>query len=73
MLRFLDATGLTDVYHTRWFVGLMLLVSLSIVAASVARFPNAWRYFARPTRVPTRASAECYPQGTSPSPMRKKD
>ncbi len=29
MLRFLDATGLTDVYHTPWFVGLMLLVSLS--------------------------------------------
>src|SRR6201993_4826233 len=52
MLRFLDATGLTDVYHARWFVALMLLVSLSIVAASVQRFPNAWRYFARPYKSP---------------------
>src|SRR5262252_499792 len=52
MLRFLDATGLTDVYHTRWFLSLMALVSLSIVAASVERFPNAWRYFARPYKCP---------------------
>jgi cytochrome c biogenesis protein len=52
MLHFLDATGLTDVFHTRWFVALMILVSLSIIAASVQRFPNAWRYFARPYKSP---------------------
>lgn len=52
MLRFLDATGLTDVFHTRWFVALMILVSLSIIAASVQRFPNAWRFFARPYKSP---------------------
>ena len=52
MLRFLDATGLTDVYHTRWFLALMAMVSLSIVSASVERFPNAWRYFARPYKSP---------------------
>jgi cytochrome c biogenesis protein len=52
MLRFLDATGLTDVFHARWFVALMILVSLSIIAASVQRFPNAWRYFARPYKSP---------------------
>ena len=52
MLRFLDATGLTDIFHAHWFVALMLLVSLSIIAASVERFPNAWRYFARPYKSP---------------------
>lgn len=52
MLRFLDATGLTDVFHARWFVALMILVSISIIAASVERFPNAWRYFARPYKSP---------------------
>jgi len=52
MLRFLDATGLTDVFHARWFVALMVLVSLSIIAASVERFPNAWRYFSRPYKSP---------------------
>lgn len=52
MLRFLDAAGLTDVFHARWFVALMILVSLSIIAASVERFPNSWRYFARPYKSP---------------------
>jgi cytochrome c biogenesis protein len=52
MLRFLDGTGLTDVFYTRWFVALMILVSLSIIAASVDRFPNAWRFFARPYKSP---------------------
>jgi cytochrome c biogenesis protein len=52
MLRLLDATGLTDVFHARWFVALMVLVSLSIIAASVERFPNAWRYFSRPYKSP---------------------
>jgi cytochrome c biogenesis protein len=52
MLRFLDAAGLTDVFHARWFVALMILVSFSIIAASVERFPNAWRYFARPYKSP---------------------
>ena len=52
MLRFLDVTGLTDVFHTRWFTGLMILVSCSIIAASVQRFPNAWRFFARPYKSP---------------------
>ena len=52
MLRFLDTTGLTDVFHARWFILLMILVSLSIIAASVERFPNAWRFFSRPYKSP---------------------
>ena len=51
-LRVLDATGLTDVFHASWFVALMLLVSLNIVAASIDRFPNALRYFTRPYKYP---------------------
>jgi cytochrome c biogenesis protein len=30
----------------------MALVSLSIIAASIERFPNAWRYFGRPYKSP---------------------
>ncbi len=52
MLRFLDVTGLTDVFHARWFVALLMLVSLCIIAASIERFPNAWRFFARPYKSP---------------------
>ncbi len=51
-LRILDAVGLTDVFHSWWFLGLMLLVSLCIVAASIDRFPNSWRYFSRPYKYP---------------------
>ena len=48
ILRILDLLGLTNVFHAWWFIFLLLLVSGSIVAASIERFPNAWRYFARP-------------------------
>ena len=51
-LRILDAAGLTDVFHAWWFVTLMLLVSFSIVTASIDRFPNSWRFFARPYKYP---------------------
>jgi cytochrome c biogenesis protein len=47
-LHVLDAVGLTDVFHARWFIALMVLVSSSIIAASIDRFPNSWRFFARP-------------------------
>src|SRR6202142_2398017 len=51
-LRLLDATGMTDVFHAWWFLGLMVLVSLCIIAASIDRFPNAWRYYSRPYKYP---------------------
>jgi len=51
-LRILDAVGLTDVFHSWWFLGLVFLVSLCIVAASVDRFPNSWRFFSRPYKYP---------------------
>ena len=51
-LRILDLTGLTDVFHAWWFLALMILVSCSILAASIERFPHAWRYFSRPYKYP---------------------
>lgn len=52
VLRLLDGLGLTDVFHAWWFVVLLSLVSLSIIAASVQRFPNTWRFFSRPYKSP---------------------
>ena len=52
MLRILDFLGLTDVFHSWWFVLLLVLVSLSIIAASIERFPNSWRFFSRPYKSP---------------------
>lgn len=61
VLRILDAVGLTDVFHAWWFVTLMLLVSVSIIAASIDRFPNAWRYFARPYKYPDKSFRKALP------------
>src|SRR5581483_3823589 len=50
MLQLLDRVGLTDVFHAWWFLTLLGLVSLSIILVSIDRFPNAWRFYARPYR-----------------------
>ncbi len=52
MLRFLDAAGLTDVYHSWWFIALLGLVAITIIFASIERWPNAWRFYDRPYRKP---------------------
>ncbi|MGA7382400.1 MAG: cytochrome c biogenesis protein ResB, partial [Terriglobales bacterium] len=52
VLHTLDGLGLTDIFHAWWFVTLLVMVSLSIVAASIQRFPNSWRYYSRPYKSP---------------------
>ena len=49
-LRWLDAFGLTDVFHSWWFALLLALLSANIVVASLDRWPVVWRYFSRPYR-----------------------
>ena len=61
VLRLLDVVGLTDVFHAWWFVALMVLVSLCIIAASIDRFPNAWRYYARPYKSPDKTFRKALP------------
>lgn len=52
VLAALDALGLTDIFHSWWFLGLVFLVSLCILAASIHRFPHRWRHFSRPYKYP---------------------
>lgn len=47
-LQWLDRLGLTNVFHAWWFALLLALVSVSIVLASIERFPKAWKNFSRP-------------------------
>ena len=49
-LLWLDRLSLTDVFHAWWFMTLLALVSLSIILVSIDRFPNSWRFYARPYR-----------------------
>ncbi len=52
VLRWLDATQLTDVFHSWWFVSLLGLLCINIVCASIDRFPGVWRFFSKPYRRP---------------------
>jgi len=61
VLRLLDALKFTDVFHAWWFVLLLSLVSLSIIAASIQRFPNAWRFFSRPYKSPDESFRKALP------------
>lgn len=53
-LQMLDRVGLTDVFHSWWFLSLMTLLAINIVFTSLNRWPGVWRYFARPYRKPER-------------------
>jgi cytochrome c biogenesis protein len=39
--------GFFDIYHVWYFDGLLLILSLNIVLASIDRFPTAWTYISR--------------------------
>lgn len=42
------ALGFFDIYHSWYFNGLLLVLSLNIVLASIDRFPYAWAYISKP-------------------------
>ena len=65
LLRILDVAGLTDIFHSWWFLGLIFLVSICITAASVDRFPNRCGYFSRPYKYPEESfRCSLHPQKT---------
>jgi cytochrome c biogenesis protein len=47
-LQWLDRLRLTDIYHAPWFILLMAALGVSIICASIDRWPKAWRMVARP-------------------------
>src|SRR5271169_1404723 len=48
VVRLLNAIGLFDVFHAWWFILLLGLLGANIALASLERFPQVWRLFARP-------------------------
>ena len=48
IVRLLNALGLFDVFHTWWFILLLGLLGANIALASIERFPQVWRLYARP-------------------------
>lgn len=48
IVRLLNAVGLLDVFHAWWFILLLGLLGANIALASIERFPQVWRLYARP-------------------------
>lgn len=46
--------GIFDIYHSWYYNGLLLILSLNIVLASIDRFPSAWAYIAKPKLTATK-------------------
>jgi len=41
--RFLHVLGITDVYHSLWFVGMIVLLMLNLTSCSLYRLPAVWK------------------------------
>jgi cytochrome c biogenesis protein len=48
------ALGLFDIYNAWYYRGLLLVLSLNIILASIDRFPSAWKYISDPKLTATR-------------------
>ena len=48
IVRLLNTVGLFDVFHAWWFILLLGLLGANIALASIERFPQVWRLYARP-------------------------
>ncbi len=44
----LEKLGFMDMYHSRWFVGLLILFSANIVICSLDRLPRIWKLVREP-------------------------
>jgi cytochrome c biogenesis protein len=49
-LQWLDRLGLTDIYHSWWFLTLLCLFCVCLIFVSLDRWPNAWKVYSRPVR-----------------------
>ncbi len=50
--RVLDAMQFFDMYHSWWFMTLLALFSLNLIACSIKRFPRVWKTVREPVLVP---------------------
>jgi len=46
--------GFFDIYHSWYFQGLLLYLSLNIILASIDHFPSSWKYIVKPKKTATR-------------------
>ena len=51
--RVLDALNFFDMYHSWWFLGLLSLFSVNLLACSIKRLPRVWKTVREPVLVPS--------------------
>jgi cytochrome c biogenesis protein len=49
--RILNALDLFDMYHSWWFITLLVLLSINLITCFLKRFPRTWRSFSRQKKV----------------------
>ncbi len=52
-LLWLDRLGLTDIFHSGWFLVLLVLFCTCLIFVSLDRWPNAWKAYTKPVRFAT--------------------
>jgi len=45
LVKVLNSLQLFDMYHSVWFIILMVLLSLNLIVCSLKRFPASWKLF----------------------------
>lgn len=46
----LDSMGFMDMYHSWWFVGLLMLFAVNLLICSLDRFPPIWKLYREPIK-----------------------
>ena len=47
----LKAVGFLDMYHSWWFVLILILLAVNLIVCSLKHFPRTWRFFSQPTKL----------------------
>lgn len=50
-IRLYSALGFFDMYHSWWFILLLYLLTVNLVACSIKRLPRVWKFISEPTLV----------------------
>ncbi len=50
-LKLYQALGFFDMYHSWWFILLLILLTVNLIACSIKRLPGIWRTITRPVTV----------------------
>jgi cytochrome c biogenesis protein len=60
----LNTLQMFDMYHSTWFIGLLILFCINLICCSIKRLPRVWKMVTRPNLVPSDAALDAFPNTT---------